>query len=181
MASFFVSRVDTKVDKAIDQAVTQLPAGEPRRAELESLRGRAAIANARLAYERFRVVFGSPRFAALAAKGARLQRPLWASTSTKNPTYRDTLYVDELIGRDTVNTMPPQTLAAFNDHGVVAESIGRELDQARDLFERLPRLGVPIDELIEQLEPDGVATFSKSYDKLIEAIEGRRLAMQSKH
>ena len=180
VASFFVSRVDTKVDKAIDQAVAQLPVAEPRRAELESLRGRAAIANARLAYERFRVVFGSPRFAALAAKGARLQRPLWASTSTKNPAYRDTLYVDELIGRDTVNTMPPQTLAAFNDHGVVAESIGRDLEQARDLFKRLPRLGVPIDELIEQLEPEGVTTFSKSYDKLIEAIEGRRLAMQSK-
>jgi transaldolase/glucose-6-phosphate isomerase len=180
VASFFVSRVDTKVDKAIDDAASRFSPSDPRRAELESLKGRAAIANARLAYARFREVTGSARFAALKAQGANLQRPLWASTSTKNPAYRDTMYVEDLIGPDTVNTMPPQTLAAFIDHGVAEKRIDRELDQARGLFRRLPELGVPIDALIEQLEPEGVASFTKSYDQLIEALDARRRAMHGK-
>jgi transaldolase len=174
VASFFVSRVDGKLDKAIDQRVAALPAGAPERAELESLRGQAAVANARLAYTRFKNIFGTPRFAALRAKGANVQRPLWASTSTKNPAYRDTLYVDELIGADTVNTMPPQTLTAFNDHGTVEPRLERDLDAARTLFERLPGLGVPIGTLIDQLEPEGVAAFAKSYDSLLATLETRR-------
>jgi transaldolase len=177
VASFFVSRVDSKVDKAIEQALATLPPGATERAELERSRGKAAIANARLAYHRFREVFASSRFAALDAKGARVQRPLWASTSTKNPAYRDVLYVEELIGADTVNTMPPQTLAAFNDHGVLESRIERDPDEAHQLFERLPKLGVPVQSLIEQLEPEGVTAFLNSYESLLETLESRRLQM----
>ena len=164
VASFFVSRVGGKSDKAIDARLAALPAEAPERAELKSYLGEAAIANARLAYARFEAVHGTPRFAALKARGAHVQRPLWASTSTKNPAYRDVLYVEELIGADTVNTMPPQTLIAFNDHGVVESRIHRRLEEARRLFERLPQLGVPIDALIDELEPEGVASFAKSYE-----------------
>ena len=174
VASFFVSRVDTKVDKAIDEFVKTLSQTDPRRDEVLALRGKAAIANARLAYARFLEVFGSKRFAALSAKGARVQRPLWASTSTKNPSYRDVIYVEELIGRDTVNTMPPQTLTAFNDHGVVEERITRDLAGAEAVFSRLPQLGIPLEALIAQLEPEGVASFVKSFDALIESLESKR-------
>ena len=177
VASFFVSRVDSKVDKAIEQRLATLPSGATERAELEAALGQAAIANARLAYHRFREVFASARFAALDAKGARVQRPLWASTSTKNPAYRDVLYVEELIGADTVNTMPPQTLTAFNDHGVVESRIENDLDEARSLFKRLPALGVPVESLIDQLEAEGVAAFAKSYESLLETLESRRLQM----
>jgi transaldolase len=180
VASFFVSRVDTKVDPAIEKAAAALPEGSDRD-ELKSYLGHSAIANARLAYALYEQVFGSPRFAALRAKGANPQRPLWASTSTKNPAYPDTMYVDELIGPDTVNTMPPATIAAFNDHGRVAVTIRNELDRANRLFERLPRLGVPVETLIKQLEPEGVAAFAKSYDELLEAIEKRRAAMVAGH
>lgn len=174
VASFFVSRVDSKVDQAIDKAAAGDAAARPR---LEGFRGRAAVANARLAYARFREVFGSARFRALAAHGAKLQRPLWASTSTKDPSYRDVLYVEELIGPDTVNTMPPQTLAAFNDHGVVEARIDRDLDQARELFAQLPSLGVPVGALIEQLEVEGVTAFVKSYDSLLGSLETKRREM----
>jgi len=175
VASFFVSRVDTKVDAAIEAALPRWTGAD--RETLAAARGKAAIANARLAYARFRDTFGRPRFLALAAKGAHVQRPLWASTSTKNPAYRDVLYVEELIGSDTVNTMPPQTLAAFNDHGVVEARIGHDLDQAHALFETLPRLGIPLEELISQLEPEGVATFAKSYDTLLDALAAKRREM----
>lgn len=174
VASFFVSRVDNKVDAAIEKALALLPAGAGARAELESFRGKAAVANARLAYVAFLEMRGSARFAALRAKGAHPQRPLWASTSTKNPAYPDTLYVDELIGPDTVNTMPLQTLTAFNDHGRTEVTIGRDLDAARALFARLPALGVPVQTLIDQLEPEGVAAFAKSYDALLATLETRR-------
>ena len=172
VASFFVSRVDAKVDKAIDEAAAN--ADPAARTELLSLKGQAAVANARLAYARFREVVTSSRFLALAERGAHPQRPLWASTSTKNPAYRDVLYVEELIGADTVNTLPPQTLAAFNDHGVVEARIERDLDRARALFERLPQLGIPLEALIAQLEHEGVTAFAKSYDALLEAIEAKR-------
>lgn len=177
VASFFVSRVDSKVDKAIEGALASLPPGATERAELEALRGKAAVANARVAYAAYLEVFGAARFQALAAKGARVQRPLWASTSTKNPAYPDTLYVDELIGRDTVNTMPPATLAAFNDHGTLEARIGNDLAGARRLFERLPQLGVPVAKLVDELEPEGVASFQKSYDSLLATLESRRAAM----
>ena len=181
VASFFVSRVDNKVDAAITQALEALPAGALERAELESCRGRAAIGNARLAYAAFQEVCAAPRFAALRARGAQVQRPLWASTSTKNPAYPDTLYVDELIGPDTVNTMPLQTLAAFNDHGRPEVTITRDLDAARALFARLPALGVPVGQLIDQLEPEGVAAFAKSYDALLATLETRRREVAAAH
>ncbi len=173
VASFFVSRVDSKLDAAIDAKAAALPAGDATRAELESLRGKAAVANARVAYAAYEEVFGGPRFAALKAKGAHVQRPLWASTSTKNPAYRDVLYVEELIGPDTVNTIPPQTLVAFNDHGVVEARIRNDVAGAKALFTRLPQLGVPIDALIDQLEEEGVVAFAKSYDDLLGALEAR--------
>jgi len=177
VASFFVSRVDSKVDAVIEQRLASLPPGASERAELESLRGKAAVVNARLAYAEFERVFGSPRFQALQAKGAHAQRPLWASTSTKNPAYRDVLYVEELIGPDTVNTLPPATLDAFNDHGVVEPRIHRDLDQARALFGRLAALGVPAEALIDQLEEEGVKAFAKSYDDLLATLETRRREM----
>ncbi len=173
VASFFVSRVDTKVDKAIDEAAATRAAG-PERTELKSLRGQAAIANARLAYALFQETIRSSRFRPLAELGAHPQRPLWASTSTKNPAYRDVIYVEELIGSETVNTMPPHTLTAFNDHGVVEARIEKDLDRARALFERLPQLGIPLEALIAQLEPEGVASFSKSFDGLIQSLESKR-------
>jgi len=180
VASFFVSRVDTKVDGAIDKRLAALPADSSERAELESLKGKAAVANAKLAYARFREVLQEPRYRALAAQGARLQRPLWASTSTKNPAYRDVMYVEELIGPDTVNTMPLQTLTAFNDHGVVESRIERDLADAQAIFRRLPQLEIPIHALIDELEGEGVATFAKSYDALIAALEAKRRELVSR-
>ncbi len=177
VASFFVSRVDSKLDKAIDGVLAALPAGDGRRAELEAAKGKAAIANARLAYAAFRERMGSPRAAAVLARGARLQRPLWASTSTKNPAYPDTLYVDQLIGPDTVNTMPPQTLKAFNDHGTARLTIENDVAGARRLFKRLPELGVPIESLIAELEDEGVVAFAKSYDALLATLETRRQSL----
>ena len=177
VASFFVSRVDSKVDTAIEQRLATLPPGATERAELESLRGKAAVANARLAYEAFERTVATPRFQALRAKGAHVQRPLWASTSTKNPAYRDVLYVEELIGPDTVNTLPPATLAAFNDHGLVETRIRHDLPGARAVFARLTALGVPVEALIGQLEAEGVRSFTKSYEELLVTLETRRREM----
>ncbi len=177
VASFFVSRVDGKVDAAIERRLATLPADSVEHVELADLRGQAAVANAKLAYARFREVFDTPRFHALAARGARLQRPLWASTSTKNPAYSDTLYVDELIGPDTVNTIPPATLAAYNDHGVLDPRLLRGADEAAALFRRLPELGVPVGELIGQLEEEGVTAFAKSFDSLLATLEEKRARM----
>ena len=174
VASFFVSRVDTKVDAAIERRVATLPAGATERTELDSLRGQAAVANARLAYAEFEAVVAGSRFRALEARGAHRQRPLWASTSTKNKAYRDVLYVEELIGPDTVNTLPPATLAAFNDHGKVESRIRHDLAGARAVFARLTALGVPVEQLIGELEGEGVQTFSKSFEDLLAALETRR-------
>ena len=174
VASFFVSRVDSKVDAAIDQRLAALGESAPERGELASLKGRAAVANARIAYAAYGQVIAGARFRALASRGAHVQRPLWASTSTKNPAYRDVLYVEELIGPDTVNTMPPATLKAFNDHGAVEARIGRDLPGARAVFARLTTLGVPVDALIDQLEDEGVRSFEKSYADLLGTLETRR-------
>jgi transaldolase len=177
VASFFVSRVDSKVDAAIEAALAALPPGATERAELESYRGHAAVANARLAYQTFLGTIASDRWKQLAARGAHKQRPLWASTSTKNPAYRDVLYVEELIGADTVNTVPPATLTAFNDHGVVEARIARDLDGARRLFERFPAFGVPVERLIEQLEPEGVSAFTKSFESLLGTLAAKHREM----
>jgi transaldolase len=159
VASFFVSRVDTAVDKL-------LPEGSP-------LRGRAAVANAKLAYQDFLKVVASDRWQTLAAHGARVQRPLWASTGTKNPAYSDVLYVDELIGPDCVNTMPDATIEAFSDHGVVERTVDRDVDGARQAIEQVEAAGISMDEVTRQLEVDGVAAFSDSFNSLVQTIQGR--------
>jgi transaldolase len=158
VASFFVSRVDTAVD-------AQLPEGSP-------LRGRAAVANAKLAYQRFGEIVASDRWRALAEKGATVQRPLWASTGTKNAAYSDVLYVDELIGPDCVNTMPEGTIAAFLDHGTVRRTVDADVDGARRLLEQVEAAGVSIDAVTKQLEIDGVKAFSASFDSLIATLAG---------
>jgi transaldolase len=168
VASFFVSRVDTEVDKRLDAL---LAAAAPDQAEqLEQLKGKTAIANAKLAYVNFRRTFSSTRYVELAGRGANLQRPLWASTSTKNPAYPDLYYVEDLVGPDTVNTMPPATLAAYKDHGDPEIRIDRDLEGAAALMQRLADVGISIDEVTAKLEVDGVASFAKSYDTLITTV-----------
>ncbi len=170
VASFFVSRVDSKIDAQL-QAIIQ--AGGEKAALARSLLGKAAIANARLAYKVFLDVFGTPRFQRLAAQGARPQRPLWASTSTKNPDYRDVIYVEELIGANTVNTMPPQTLDAFRDHGVARVSIGENLDQAGQALASLESIGISMAKVTNDLEIEGVKAFADAFDALLKTLEER--------
>lgn len=168
VASFFVSRVDTEVDKRLD---AMLATAAPDQAEqLKPLKGKSAIANAKLAYVRFRKTFATPRYVALAGRGARLQRPLWASTSTKNPVYPDLYYVEALIAPDTVDTMPPATIVAYKDHGHPEVRIDRDLDGAVALMKRYADAGVDMDDVTTKLEVDGVASFAKSYDSLIATV-----------
>jgi transaldolase len=176
VASFFVSRVDTEIDRRLEAIARADPPSVRAQAAL-ALRGKAAIAQARLAYALFRERFGTDRFAALAASGARLQRPLWASTSTKNPSYPDLYYVEALIGPDTVDTMPPQTLEAFADHGVVARTIDIDLDRARATISGLAEVGVDLAEVTEQLEVEGVASFAKSFEELIDSLGQKAAAL----
>jgi transaldolase / glucose-6-phosphate isomerase len=171
VASFFVSRIDVKVDKYLEPII-QSKGSEAQIAK--SLLGKIAIANARLAYQEFRKVFESERFNKLQAKGAKLQRPLWASTSTKNPAYPDTMYVDELIGDHTVNTVPPQTLEAFKDHGKVTLTIERDLEGAKKAFSDLERIGISMKKVTQELEEEGVQTFSESYNSLLTSVKTRR-------
>jgi transaldolase len=171
VASFFVSRVDTAVDVQLEE---RIKAGQT---ELRDLLGKAAIANAKLAYQSFERVFGQPRFKALQAKGAMVQRPLWGSTSTKNPSYRDVLYVEELVGPNTVNTMPPATIDAFRDHGVAELTLERGVDEARETVRRLAAAGIDLAQVTRQLQIDGVRLFSESYDQLIDAVERKRAVL----
>lgn len=173
VASFFVSRVDTLVDKLLDERIAAA-ASDQARARLRALQGQAAIANAKLAYARFKQVFGGSRFAALQQKGARVQRPLWASTSTKNPAYRDVIYVETLIGPHTVNTAPPQTIVAFKDHGVVALTLEQDIDQARELMDRLAEIGIDMTAVTQKLLDDGVKAFADSYTTLLRVIGDKR-------
>jgi transaldolase len=164
VASFFVSRVDTEVDGRLEAI------GTP---EALALRGTAAVAQAKLAYELFRRRFSGPRWQALAARGAHLQRPLWASTSTKNPAYPDTMYVDNLIGRDTVNTMPESTITAFEAHGTLASTVERDVEAAHVNLERLATVGIDLDDVSRKLEDQGVAAFAKSFHELLDALTTR--------
>jgi transaldolase len=159
VASFFVSRVDTAVDKL-------LPEDSP-------LRGTIAIANAKLAYQRFLEITADERWQALAERGAHVQRPLWASTGTKNPAYSDVLYVDNLIGPDCVNTMPDPTIEAFMDHGVVERTVDRDVDGARRQLEQLGEADIDLDDVTRQLEVEGVKAFSASFDSLLDTLRGR--------
>jgi transaldolase len=161
VASFFVSRVDTETDRRLDSI------GTP---EALALRGKAAVAQAKLAYELFQSRFSGARWKALVARGARVQRPLWASTSTKNPAYPDTLYVDELIGPDTVNTLPEATITAFEDHGRLARTIDKDVDGARQTLAQLAAVGVDLADVTRVLEDEGVAAFEKSLDEVLASL-----------
>jgi len=164
VASFFVSRVDTKVDGFLKA----IPGGE-------KLMGKAAVANAKLAYDLFKKVIASTRWKKLAAQGARLQRPLWASTSTKNPAYRDVIYIEELIGPDTVNTVPPQTLTAFGEHGNAGVTIDKDVDAARKHIEKLEAAGISMDRVTSELEAEGVKAFADAFKGMLDTIEERRM------
>jgi transaldolase len=163
VASFFVSRVDTEADKRLDSIGGH-----------DELKGRLAVANARLAYQNWQEVFAGERWAALEAKGASKQWCLWASTSTKNPAYRDVLYVEELIGPETINTMPEETIKAFQGHGEVALTLEQGVDEARRLFEELEAAGVDVDDVTRVLEEEGVQKFADSFDELLEGIRAKR-------
>jgi transaldolase/glucose-6-phosphate isomerase len=176
VASFFVSRVDTAVDRKLEDILREEGPNAERAA---SLMGKAAIANAKLAYAQFKATFASAHFEMLAAKGARVQRPLWASTSTKNPSYPDTYYVDNLVGSDTVNTLPPATLNAFKDHGDAQPSIEENISASRAQLEALESLGISMVEVTDQLEREGVKKFSDSYLSLLGTIRERCLKMRS--
>ncbi len=160
VASFFVSRVDGKIDKRLEEL------------DRSDLQGRAAVANARIAYESFQRIFSGERWEKLAAEGAAVQRPLWASTSTKNPDYPDTLYVDELIGPDTVNTMPDATIEAARDHGTAARTIDKGYDEAHKFMDELREIGVDVDDIVgRELVEEGVASFAKSFDSMLDTIK----------
>jgi transaldolase len=171
VASFFVSRVDTEIDKRLDAVIAKAPQLE--RERLQLLKGRAAIANAKLAYRLFTQKFSGPRWEALSKQGARVQRPLWASTSTKNPAYRDVMYVEELIGPDTVDTMPPATIDAFKDHGVVARTVDKKVSASEALLKEIEAVGISMREVTEKLLVEGIASFQKSFDELLAGLESK--------
>ena len=173
VASFFVSRIDTAVDRRLEQMIAE-SASEGERERLRELMGRTAIANAKMAYQKFKQVFHGEQFAPMRARGAQVQRPLWASTSTKNPAYRDVYYVETLIGPETVNTLPPQTLAAFRDHGEARVTIEDNLDQERARLDELEQVGISLDEVTSQVLADGVRLFIEPFEKLIQATQSQR-------
>src|ERR1017187_9897903 len=169
VASFFISRIDNAIDAAIAARLkTSKDAREQE--QLKSVQGKVAIANGKLAYQRYQKTFGSDRWKKLAAQGAQTQRVLWASTSTKNPAYRDVLYVEELIGPDTVNTLPPATLEAFRDHGLPRLSLTEDIPSAEQTMKTLAQLGISIDEVTDKLTDDGVRLFAEAFDKLLKAV-----------
>lgn len=167
VASFFISRIDTLVDSLIDE---KLKAASDQ-ALLKSLKGKVAIANGKLAYQDYQRIFSGPRWEALAGKGAQTQRVLWASTSTKNPAYRDVMYVEELIGPDTVNTIPPATMDDFRDHGKLRNSLTEDVPGAQKVMNDLARAGISIKEVTTKLTIDGVKLFAEAFNKLLEAVE----------
>ena len=176
VASFFVSRVDSEVDRRLDAKAATMggdDGGEP----VLALRGKAAVANARRAYALFRERFAGRRWEALAARGGMVQRPLWASTSTKNPAYRDVIYVEQLIGPDTVNTLPPATMDAFRHHGVVEQTVDHDLDASARHVEALAQLGIDFQAVADQLLEDGLAAFQKSFDGLIAGLERKAASL----
>jgi transaldolase len=165
VASFFVSRVDTEADKRLDAIGSEAA---------KKLRGKLAIANAKLAYQHYKDAFSGPRWEFLEGKGATKQRCLWASTSTKNPEYRDVLYVEDLIGPATVNTMPEETIRAFQDHGVVKDTLEQGIDAAQKLFEDLAKVGLDYDDVVLTLEEEGVQKFADSFAELLDGVRSKR-------
>lgn len=172
VASVFVSRFDVLVDKLLEQKIAAA-GSESERGRLRALLGTSALANAKLTYARFRETFSGPRWEKLAAHGANLQRPLWASTSTKNPAYRDVLYAEQLIGPDTVDTMPPQTITAFRDHGVVARTVDAGLPEAQQTIAELEAVGLDLEGLGVKLQDEGVAAFATAFDKMLRELEAK--------
>jgi transaldolase/glucose-6-phosphate isomerase len=170
VASFFISRIDTLVDSMIDDKLKTVTDAQ-QQALLTSLKGKVAIANGKLTYQRYQKIFSGPRWEALAAGGAQTQRVLWASTSTKNPAYRDVMYVEELIGPDTVNTMPPATVDAFRDHGRLRNSLTQDVAGAQKVMDDLAKSGISIDEVTTKLTKDGVKLFADAFHKLLDAVE----------
>jgi len=172
VASVFVSRFDVLVDTLLGQRIASA-GSEAERGRLRALLGRSALANARLTYARFRETFAGPRWERLAAQGANLQRPLWASTSTKNPAYRDVLYAEQLIGPDTVDTMPPQTITAFRDHGEVQRTVDDGLPEAQEAIADLRAAGIDLEEVGAQLQGEGVARFAEDFAKMLRELEAK--------
>jgi transaldolase len=177
VASFFVSRVDTLVDKLLDEKI-KATSDATEQQQLKDLHGKAAIDNARLVYQDFKRYFYSPRFEALKHAGANVQRPLWASTSTKNPAYRDVLYAEELVGPDTVDTMPLETIVNFRDHGVVRNSIEDNIPQAHADIEALEKVGISYAQITQQLQDEGVQKFADSFHQLFKGIESKKQALE---
>ena len=170
VASFFISRIDTLIDSMLNDRLKNTSDAN-QQALLNSLLGKVAIANGKLTYKSYQQIFSGPRWQALAAKGAQTQRVLWASTSTKNPNYRDVIYVEELIGPDTVNTMPPATVDAFRDHGKLRNSLTEDVAGAKKVMDDLPRAGISMKEVTDKLTDDGVKLFADAFDKLLAAVE----------
>jgi transaldolase/glucose-6-phosphate isomerase len=169
VASFFVSRIDSAIDPMVEKRIKE--SKDPQeQAQLKSVLGKVAISNAKLAYQSYRRIFSGDRWNKLAAKGAQTQRVLWASTSTKNPNYRDVIYVEELIGPDTVDTIPPATFDAFRDHGKVRESLTENVEQAKQVMETLAKVGISMKEVTDKLTVDGVKLFADAFDKLLAAV-----------
>ncbi|MBV9231073.1 MAG: transaldolase [Chloroflexi bacterium] len=177
VASFFVSRVDTLVDKLLDDKI-KASSDPAEQQKLKFLQGKAAIANARLVYQDFKRIFSTPRFESLKHAGAHVQRPLWASTSTKNPAYRDVLYAEELIGPDTVDTMPLETVEKFADHGRVRYSIEDDIPGAKETFAELEKVGIHYDQVTQQLQDEGVQKFADSFHQLFAGIDSKKQAIK---
>src|SRR5579872_7125065 len=170
VASFFISRIDTLVDSMLNETLKGT-SDASQQTLYNSLLGKVAIANGKLTYQRYQNIFSGPRWQALAAKGAQTQRVLWASTSTKNPAYRDVIYVEELIGPDTVNTMPPATIEAFRDHGRLRNSLTEDVAGAQTVMNDLARAGISIEEITDKLTDDGVKLFADAFHKLLSVVE----------
>jgi transaldolase len=173
VASFFLSRIDVLIDPKLEKIMAS---GGPQAIAAKTLRGEAAIASAKMAYSFYKRIFGSDRFQSLAAKGANPQRVLWASTGTKNPDYSDVKYVEALVGPDTINTLPPETLDAYRDHGNPAPRLDEGLDQAAGILQRLPELGLDLNQVTQQLEDEGIEKFNNPYDSLMRTLEAKRRA-----
>jgi transaldolase len=179
VASFFVSRVDTLVDQVLENRI-KATSDSAEQQKLKSLEGKAAIANARLVYQEFKRIFSTPRFETLKHSGAHVQRPLWASTSTKNPAYRDVLYAEELIGPDTVDTMPLETIQNFRDHGRASPTIENDIPQASAEFAALEEVGIHYDQVTQQLQDEGVQKFTDSFHDLFKGIESKKQVIQQR-
>jgi transaldolase/glucose-6-phosphate isomerase len=173
VASFFISRIDSAIDKLLDEKLKTAYSIDEK-SQLQGLMGKVAIANAKVTYQRYKEIFSSDQWLALAGKGAQTQRVLWASTSTKNPDYRDVIYIEELIGPHTVNTIPPATALAFRDHGTLRESITEGVEEASETMEKLAQAGISMKEVTDRLLEEGVVLFAEAFDKLLDAVEKAR-------